>query len=299
MTADSDHLLQPDDTPVPTRRSAWRQLLRSSEGRLGLVLTALMLGMIATGHWFAPYSPTESGVGLPAEVPSLSHLLGTDGLGRDVLSRLLTGGNLILMIAFAGVTLAYVLGGAIGAFAAYRGGVFDMAVIRTFDLFIALPSLLIFLVIIGALGNSTPVLILTLTFVYVSLAGRTVRGAAQAQVMSDYVAAAQARGERTSAILFREILPNMAAPVIADYGLRLAYGIVTIATLNFLGLGVQPPTPDWGMMVSESRNIITLQFMAVLAPMVAIASLAVGLNLIADSLSRHLTHESTRGIAQL
>ena len=284
---------------VPRRRSAWRHVATSPEGQLGLVLTCLMLGMVAMGQWLAPYSPTESGVGLPAEGPSSEHLFGTDGLGRDVLSRVLTGGNMILMISFAGVTLAYVIGGAVGIFGAYRGGFVDIAIIRTFDFFIALPSLLMVLVIIGALGSSMPVLILTITFVYVPLAGRMLRGSAQAQVRSDYVAAAQARGEHTSAILFREILPNMAAPVIADFGLRLAYGIVTIATLSFLGLGVQPPTPDWGMMVSESRNIVTLQFLAVLAPMVAIAALAVGLNLVADSLSRHLTNEPSKEIAHL
>ena len=280
-------------------RSVWRQVLGTTEGRIGVVLACLMLGVIAMGGLLAPYSPTQTAVGLAAEGPSAEHVLGTDGLGRDVLSRVLTGGGMILLIAFTGVTLAYLIGGTIGTFGAYRGGMFDLLIIRVFDFLIALPSLLMILVIISALGSATWVLIFTVTFVYVPLAGRTMRGAAQAVVTNDYVAAAQARGERTLAILVREVLPNMAAPVIADYGLRLTYGIVTIATLNFLGLGVQPPAPDWGLMVSESRNIVTLQSFSVLAPMCAIAALAVSFNLIADSVSRHLTHEDSKEVARL
>lgn len=296
----SDTVLLDDGEVRPVaRRSAWGAVLRTAGGRLGLALACLMLGLIAAGDLVAPYSPTATGVGLSAEGPSPDHPLGTDGLGRDVLSRVLAGGDMILLIAFTGVTLAYVIGGVIGTFGAYRGGIADLLIIRTFDFFIALPSLLMILVIIGALGSSTVVLIFTVVFVYVPLAGRTLRGAAQAVVTNDYVAAAQARGERTLAILLREVLPNIAAPVIADYGLRLAYGIVTIATLNFLGLGVQPPAADWGLMVSESRNIITLQSLAVVAPMVAIAALAVGFNLVADALSRHLTHEGSKEVAHL
>jgi peptide/nickel transport system permease protein len=284
---------------VPAPRSAWRYVLRTAEGRIGLALAGLMLAMIAFGRFLTPYPPTQTGAGRPAEGPSTEHLLGTDGLGRDVLSRVLTGGDQILLIAFASITLAYLIGGAIGTFGAYRRGIVDLVIIRSFDFLITLPSLLMILVIIGALGSSTLVLILTVTFVYVPLAGRTLRGAAQAVVTNEYVAAAQARGERTRAVLVRELLPNMAAPAIADYGLRLTYGIVTIATLNFLGLGVQPPTADWGLMVSESRNIVTLQSVAVVAPIVAIAVLAVSFNLIADAVNRHLTHEGTREVVRL
>jgi peptide/nickel transport system permease protein len=281
------------------RRSPWRETFKTREGVVGACLFGFMLLVIVFGRFVAPYPPTESGVGLPAEWPSAEHWLGTDGLGRDVFSRVLTGGDSIATIAFSAITLAYFIGGAIGMFGAYRRGATDLVIIRSFDFLVSFPSLLMILVIIGAFGSSTGVLILTVAFAYVPLAGRTLRGATQAVVTNDYVAAAEARGERTPWILRREVLPNIAAPVIADYGLRLTYGIVTIATLNFLSLGVQPPTPDWGLMVSESRNIITLQPFAVLGPVVAIATLCVSLNLIADALSRQLTHEETREIVRL
>jgi peptide/nickel transport system permease protein len=284
----------------PARRSAaWRAVAGTTEGRVGLGLGAVMLAIVAFGRFVAPYSPTATGVGPSAEGPSRDHLLGTDELGMDVLSRVLTGGDKIVLIAFTAVTLAYLVGGAIGMLGAYTGGTLDTAIIRLFDFLVSLPSLLLILVIIGALGNSTLVLVLTVAFVYIPLAGRTMRGAAQAVVTTDYVAAAQARGEPRRWILGREVLPNIGAPIIADYGLRLTYGIVTVATLNFLGLGVQPPTPDWGLMVSESRTIITLQTLAVIAPIVAIAALAVSVNLIADAIARHLTHEDAREVMRL
>jgi peptide/nickel transport system permease protein len=276
--------------------SAWRTIVGSVEGRIGLVFGALMLGTIAFGRFFAPYEPDKLGVGPATTTSSADHLFGTDNLGRDVFSRFLVGGDTILLVPLAAVALAFVVGGGLGMLGAYARGLTDAAITRTFDLLLTLPPLLLVLVIIAGLGTSSVVLILTVALVFLPRVGRVVRGATQAVVTNDYVAAAQARGERTHAILVREVLPNIAAPAIADFALRITYAIIFVATLNFLGLGAQPPAPDWGLMVAESRNFLSVQPWATMAPAAGIAALSISFNLIADALTRHLTREAARGV---
>jgi peptide/nickel transport system permease protein len=276
--------------------SAWRTVLGSIEGRIGLVVGALMLGVIVFGRFFAPYSPDDIGVGLQTTGPSADHLFGTDNLGRDVFSRFLVGGDTILLVPLAAVMLAFVVGGGLGMLGAYARGAVDAVITRTFDLLLTLPPLLLVLVIIAGLGTSSVVLVLTVALVFLPRMGRVVRGATQAVVTNDYVAAAQARGERTHAILVREVLPNIAAPAIADFALRITYAIIFVATLNFLGLGAQPPEPDWGLMVAESRNFLSVQPWATLMPAAGIAALSISFNLIADALTRHLTREAAKGV---
>jgi peptide/nickel transport system permease protein len=277
----------------------WRTILGTLEGRLGLALALLMLGLIAVARFFAPYEPTALAVGPVGAGPSSEHLLGTDNLGRDVLSRFLVGGDGVLLVPLAAVTLAFVAGGGLGMLGAYLRGPVDALISRTFDVLMALPPLLLVLVLIAGLGTSRIVLILTVALVFVPRMGRVVRGATQAVVTSDYVAAAQARGERTASIIVRELLPNAAAPVIADYALRLTYAIIFVSTLSFLGLGARPPSSDWGLMVSESRGFLTVSPWATLAPAIGIATLSIALTLIADALTRHLAREAERGTAPL
>jgi peptide/nickel transport system permease protein len=276
--------------------SAWRTIIGSVEGKIGLVLGALMLGTIAFGRFFAPYEPDKLGVGPATATSSADHFFGTDNLGRDVFSRFLAGGDTILLVPLAAVTLAFVVGGGLGMLGAYARGITDATITRTFDLLLTLPPLLLVLVIIAGLGTSNLVLILTVALVFLPRVGRVVRGATQAVVTNEYVAAAQARGERTPAILVREVLPNIAAPAIADIALRITYAIIFVATLNFLGLGAQPPAPDWGLMVADSRNFLSVQPWATLAPAAGIAALSISFNLIADALTRHLTREAARGV---
>jgi len=276
--------------------SAWRTVVGSVEGRIGLAVGAIMLGVIVFGRFFAPYSPNEIGVGVQTMGPSADHLFGTDNLGRDVFSRFLVGGDTILLVPLAAVTLAFVVGGGLGMLGAYTRGVADAFITRTFDLLLTLPPLLLVLVIIAGLGTSSVVLVLTVALVFLPRMGRVLRGATQAVVTNDYVAAAQARGERTHAILVREVLPNIAAPAIADFALRITYAVIFVATLNFLGLGAQPPEPDWGLMVAESRNFLSVQPWATMMPAAGIAALSISFNLIADALTRHLTREAARGV---
>jgi peptide/nickel transport system permease protein len=276
--------------------SAWRTILGSLEGKIGLVLGAIMLGIIALGRFFTPYSPTELGVGPQTTGPSADHFLGTDNLGRDVFSRFLVGGDTIVLVPLAAVTIAFLVGGGLGMLGAYSRGRIDGLITRLFDLLLTLPPLLLVLVIIAGLGTSKVVLVLTVALVFVPRVGRIVRGATQAVVTSDFIAAAQARGERTPTILAREVLPNIAAPAIADFALRITYGVIFVATLNFLGLGAQPPQPDWGLMVADSRNFLSVAPWATLGPACGIAALSIAFNMIADALTRHLTREAARGI---
>jgi peptide/nickel transport system permease protein len=269
--------------------SASRAVLSSTEGRIGLGLASIVLFVIIFGRFFTPYSPDAINLGTPTTGPTAAHLLGTDELGRDTLSRLLVGGTTIILLPLIAVVLAWVIGGTLGMLGAYRGGRTDAFVARGFDLLMALPPLLIVLVAIAALGTSRVVLVLTIMLVYLPRMGRLVRGATQGVITSEYVAAAQARGERTAVILFREILPNIMAPTTADFALRITYAVIFIATLNFLGLGVQPPKADWGVMVAEGRGFINLDPVATLAPAAMIAFLSIALNLIADALTQHVT----------
>jgi len=269
--------LEEEGAPPP---SALRTILGTSEGRIGLAVGLVMLGVTAFGRFLAPYSPTELGVGVATQGPSADHYFGTDHLGRDVFSRFLAGGDTIVLIPLAAVSLAFIIGGGLGMLGGYLRGLPDALITRTFDLLLTLPPLLLVLVLIAGLGTSSVVLVLTVALVFIPRMGRVIRG-------------------RTGAILVREVLPNIAAPAIADFALRITYGVIFVATLNFLGLGAQPPAPDWGLMVADSRAYLAAQPWAALAPAFGIAALSVAFNLIADALTRHLTRESARGVVPL
>lgn len=267
-------------------------VLRSASGRLGTGIGALMLAVILFGRFLAPYDPQAINLAPSFSGPSAENLLGTDGLGRDVLSRLLSGGDQVLLIPAVAIVIGVIVGGGLGAIAAYRGGRFDAGVSRVFDLMISMPALLFALVAVAALGSSFWILVLVLVVADAPRAGRTVRAAVGEQVALEYVDSARARGESTISILLREIGPNILPVVACDVALRLTYGIIAIATLSFLGLGVQPPAADWGLMINENRGGLTFSPVAVLAPAVALALLSVSFNLIAEAITQHVTGET-------
>jgi peptide/nickel transport system permease protein len=267
----------------------WRAVLRSTEGRVGVSLGAIMLAVVLFGRFAAPYGPTAIAVGPPSSGPTAAHLLGTDSLGRDTLSRFLYGGLSIFVAPALAVVIAYLIGTPLGIVAGYRRGAYDAVLNRLFDLLLTLPPFLLILVLIAGLGTSREVLVGTVALVFVPRIGRVVRAATLGVVTNDYVAAAEARGERGAYIVAREILPNIVEPLIVDFSLRLTYSIIFVSSLNFLGLGVQPPNPDWGVMVAEGRSIITVAPLAAFAPAAGIAALSISFNLIADAMGRHLS----------
>lgn len=261
------------------------------EGRCGLLLGAVMVLIIVVGPHLAPYPPEQLATGLPLSGPSADHLFGTDHLGRDVFSRFLAGGSMILAVPLAAVAVAVVLGGLVGMLGAYRGGRVDMVINRAFDLLLTLPPLLIALSVIAGFGTSAFVLIVTIGVLNAPQVGKVARGATMGAVTSEYIAAAQARGERPITILVREVAPNITGPMISDIALRLTYAIITVATLNFLGLGAQPPSPDWGLSIANSLGFIVVQSWATLLPAAGIATLSVSFNLMADAIARHIANE--------
>jgi peptide/nickel transport system permease protein len=280
---------------VERRQSLWRGVLHTGEGRIGVSLGLFMFAVIVLGRFLAP--DTVYNAGAPGSGSSAAHWFVTDALGRDVLSRFFHGGDTVLLIPLVAVTISLLVGGSLGLFAAYWGGWADVVIAKVFDIVLTLPPLLVVLVIIGGLGASNTVLIITVALVYAPGMGRVVRGTAQQVIVNPYVLSAQARGERDLVIIFREVLPNVTGPALAEFGLRLTYGILFVATLSFLGLGVQPPAPDWGLMVAENRGLITVAPWGTMLPALGITMLAVALNLTADALSRVLAGDELSRLA--
>ncbi|HEX5193748.1 MAG TPA: ABC transporter permease [Solirubrobacteraceae bacterium] len=278
-------------TPVRARRRAgvWRSMLQTVEGRVGLCLGLVVIAVVVIGPYVAPHDPNALGTGTALAGPSSAHPLGTDQLGRDVLSRVLSGGRTVLLAPLAATVLAFLIGGMSGMLAAYRGGPLDSGVSRLFDLFIAVPSLLIVLVVITRVGTSWPAIVIVVALVFSPRAGRIVRGATQAVVGNDYVSAARLRGESARWVVARELLPNAAPAIIANFCLYLTYSIIFVATLSFLGLGAQPPSSDWGLMVASSRQFISVNPWATLVPALGIGSMAVSFTLLGDALIRQVS----------
>lgn len=276
-----------EDAALVLQRSKWGQILSSRDGRAGFFLIGIMLALIVFGAFFAPYSPTEIRLAPANSPPSLKNWLGTDHLGRDVLSRFLWGGRTILAIPLVAVTLSYMTAGLLSIVASYKGGLFDVIVARIFEFLMSLPSLLKILMLVAAFGPSTPVLIMAIAISNMPGLSRVVRGAVISQAGVDYVQAAQARGESAISVVIREILPNIVGPIAADFTLRITWGIIALSTLSFLGLGVQPPQPDWGLMIQESRTSLQQAPLVAIVPAIGIACLSVGFNLAADAIIKH------------
>lgn len=283
MSATAVPAAAPRRAPRARKRFAWARTL---EGRIGLVILVIVGLIVILGPALAPFSPDEIGVGPAQSTPSGEHLLGTDQLGRDVFSRFLNGGSTVVLVPLAANTLGFLVGGLMGLLGAYQGGRIDAIVTRCFDLIIAIPSLLLTLVLIAGLGTSGLTLVAVVAIVTAPRAGRVVRGAAQTVVVNDYVAAARLRGESIRWVLTREILPNAAGPIVAIFSLYLTYAIIAISTLSFLGLGAQPPSSDWGLMVAEGRQVLPVNPWATLVPAFSIGLLAVAFTLLADSIDR-------------
>jgi peptide/nickel transport system permease protein len=258
---------------------------RSGTGKAGLLLLALVVGIAVIGPMFAPHSLDEP-IGLPFSGPGSGAPLGTDELGRDVLSRVLWGGRSVFVLAGIATAIAYVGGLFVGLLAGYTRSLVDPILMRSADVLLSFPALLFLLVLVTGAGTSNATLVLGVAVIQMPQIARIIRSATLAQSTRGFVEAAVARGESTASILRRELLPNIVGPISADLGLRFTYSIILVASLNFFGLGLQPPSADWALMISENRSGLTLNPWAVLAPAVLIALLTIGVNLIGDAIAR-------------
>jgi len=276
-------------TPEPVRRgraaTLARGTLKQSRAKVGLVIFVVILVIVIFGPLFAPHSPTEF-VAAPNSGSSSHALFGADSLGRDVWSRFLYGGRSILGLAIAATIIGVGLGLVIGLTAAYLGGVVDEVLMRIADVFMAFPQIVLALLVVSALGPRLWLIVLTVGISHAPRVARVIRGAAQQVVERDFVKAAEAVGEPRRRVIFGELLPNVTSPLMVETGLRLTYSIGLIAAISFLGLGIQPPHADWGLMINENRLSLIVQPWGVMLPVIAIALLTISTGLMTDSYAR-------------
>lgn len=265
---------------------ALRELYARPSSALGTTLVLVFLTMAVFGPLIAPYSATEQISGAARQAPSWQHLFGTDHLGRDVFSRVVLGARDILALAGLGTLFAVLIGTLVGLFSAYRGGLTDEVTFRFFDSLLALPALLLALLVLGVVGPSRNSVLIVLVIVYVPIVARVVRSVVLSTKQKGYVEAARVQGESTTSIVRRDIFPAVVPALTVEAALRFSFAIFLVASLGFLGVGVQPPSPDWGLMVSQARPYVSLTPWALWFPAAAIALLVIGVNLAADGLKR-------------
>jgi peptide/nickel transport system permease protein len=278
-----DGLLRWAWTPIAALRRVILTLVRSKSATIGVTIIFFWVFIAVASPIISPYSPTDIS-GSRLEAPSGEHWLGTDNLGRDVLSRMMWGTRVVLLLAPISVLMGLLIGAPLGLISGYVGGNVDMLIMRGCDILLSFPMLLIYILIITSIGASPIIVVISVAIGAVPAITRIVRSLALDERMKDYVNAARLRGEQTHYILLREILPNVSGPIIVDSTIRIGYAIMAIGTLGFLGLGVPPPTPDWGGMINEGRQWIFLMPWVVLAPAAALSSVVIALNLFADGI---------------
>ncbi len=280
-------------TPLASRfvMSLFRQLARYPQSLLGLIVVTLFVLLAIFGPSIAPYLYDEIIWDAPRQPPSLEFPFGTDKLGQDVFSRVLWGAREIISIPGIATTISVVLGTSIGLFIGYYGGWVDELVSRALDSLLAIPALVLALVMLATIGPSSIGIITVIVLLYVPIVTRVIRSATLNVRASGFIEAAKLRGESTPYILFREILPSVLPALTVEAALRFSYAIFLTASLGFLGLGVQPPSPDWGRMVNEARIGFERTPWALWFPAGAIAVLVIGVNLLADGLRRVFRYE--------
>jgi len=271
----------------PTSR-VLRDLYRKPASAFGATVVLLFVLLAILAPWIAPYGPTEQIYTDARQPPSATHWFGTDHLGRDVFSRIVHGARSILSLAGLGALLAVGAGTVFGLLSGYLGGWFDELLMRVFDSVLAIPALLLALVLLGTVGPSRASVLAVIAVVYTPIVARVVRSETLAIKSQGFVETARLQGERLPRILLREILPSVLPALSVEAALRFSYGIFLVASLGFLGVGVQPPSPDWGLMVKEARTYIRLAPWSLYFPVGAISLLVIGVNLTADGLKRAL-----------
>ncbi len=258
--------------------------------KVGALILAFYFAVALTARLWAPYDYNKVGTGMPFSASSPDHLFGTDQLGRDVFSRVVLGTDIVLFLSLTSTLLSTIVGGLLGLISGLVGGWFDQVLMRLFDALISIPFLVLGLLVISSAGpelsGSFAILILVIVVVYAPRTARMARAAAIDLVMRDYVTVARARGESVLSIVWRELSPNAIGTLLVEFGVRAGYAPIFIGSLSFLGFGVRPPLPEWGLMISENRSAIISAPSTVFAPGIALAVMVIGLNLFTDGLSR-------------
>ena len=276
-------------------------VLKTNTGRVAFAIILIHIIVAILGTWITPYPPTEYDLELRFTGPSAEHWLGTDDKGRDVLSRVLAGSRSIVWIATLGTILGVTLGTIVGVTSGYFGGKTDQIIMRFVDWFLAIPSLLLAILVINMSRqrfsdlDESWLVILTIGISFMPNNSRVIRSAALAIKPLEFVQSARLRGEPTIYIMFREILPNVLPVVAVEAAIRMSFALLLTAGLGFLGLGVQPPSSSWGLMVSENFRHIGQVPLAALAPGMAMASLVIGINLLADGIRQAQNLPDTSG----
>jgi len=265
-------------------REIWRRLKRNRAAIVGGVIVLLFVATAILAPWLSPYPPNEGDLTKRLKAPDREHLLGTDPLGRDLLSRVIYGARISLQIQLVAVVIAMVVGIILGMVGGYYGGTFDNLIMRLMDILLAFPGIFLAIAIIAVLGPGLTNLMLAAGIYSIPQFARIVRGSVLSLKEKEFVEAARAVGEKDFNILFRYLLPNSMAPIIVQTTLRMATVLLTASGLSFLGLGVQPPTAEWGAMLSNARAYLITAPHVATVPGLAIMLVVMGFNLFGDGL---------------
>jgi peptide/nickel transport system permease protein len=267
-----------------TRSRVWTRLAHSTQFRVGAVIVGFWLACAIFGPLVVPHDPYATDATQSFLAPSSEHWFGTDSLGRDVFSRVIVGSRSILTIALLAALFATALGTVLGLLMGYVGGLLDESLSRISEAVMALPNVIMALLALTALGPSSLTLIIVVGFGFGWVIARTIRAAVLTERDTDYVAAARDRGDGPTSIMFGEILPNILALVVVEFTVRVGFAVFSVASLSFLGFGVQPPSADWGLQISDSYGYLGAGYWwTALFPALAIATLVVGVYLVADA----------------
>lgn len=264
---------------------AYRRFIRHPVGMFGAILVFILIMAAAFGQYVAPYDPLAMDFNVRFAPPSLSHPLGTDEFGRDLLSRILYGSRTSLQVAVIAVTLATLVGTTLGMIAGYTGNrILDEAIMRSMDILFAFPAILLAIVVMAILGRGVTNAMIAIGIVYIPIFARIARGAVLSVKNEEFIEVARALGATDRAIMLRHILPNILAPIIVEISLSLSFAILAEAALSFFGLGTQPPDPSWGRMLSEGRGYIRQSAWMGIIPGLAIMFTVMGFNFLGDGL---------------
>ena len=271
------------------RRERIRLLLRSPSFLIGAGVILFWVTCAILGSRITPYDPIFDQTPDLSQAPSTAHWFGTDRLGRDVFSRVLSGSRDILLIAPAAVVLATILGTTLGLITGYFRGIADDTISRVIDAVLAIPLIVLAVTVVAAVGSrSSWAVTVVIAIVFAPIIARTVRAAVLGEARLDYVEAARLRGERAHYVMFSEVLPNVMPPILVEATIRLGYAIFAVATLTFIGFGLSPPSADWAVQIADNYPYLEQSWWTVLFPAMAIASLVVAVNLVSDSVQQVL-----------